>query len=217
MPLTVLMPIVASEELHGGPDTLGLLTAAIGVGALVASLFLAARTSVLGLGRLIGLSTTVLGLGMIVLSFSNNIWLWLVVLLVVGSAMVVQGAASNTVLQTIVEEDKRGRVMSFYALAFTGMAPLGSLFSGSLASRLGTMTAVLVCGIMCVAGSRSLPACSLASVELSVRSMSRQASYPKSRPPRKTSLRKLIPRQSRSVERLSRSSVRCQRKHARSG
>ncbi len=174
MPLTVLMPIVASEELHGGPDTLGLLTAAIGVGALVASLFLAARTSVLGLGRLIGLSTTVLGLGMIVLSFSNNIWLWLVVLLVVGSAMVVQGAASNTVLQTIVEEDKRGRVMSFYALAFTGMAPLGSLFSGSLASRLGTMTAVLVCGIMCVAGSLIF-ACLLPGLRRTVRPIYVQA------------------------------------------
>lgn len=114
MPLTVLLPVVATDVLNGGPDTLGLLTAATGVGALAASLFLAARKSVLGLGRLIALATGAFGLGMAALAFSQVLWLSLVVLAVTGFAMVAQMAASNTIVQTICDEDKRGRVMAFH-------------------------------------------------------------------------------------------------------
>ena len=147
-PLTVLMPILATEVLHGGPETLGLLTAALGVGALVASLFLAARKSVVGLGTVIAVATGVFGLGMAGLSFSHTLWICLVLLLVTGFAMVAQMAASNAVLQTIVEENKRGRVMSFYTMAFFGMGPLGSLLAGCLASTLGTAATFLIFGMV---------------------------------------------------------------------
>jgi len=157
MPLTVLMPLVAGEVLGGGPETLGLLTglltAALGVGALGASLALAARRSVVGLSRVIALATGAFGLGMVGLALSRSLWLSLVVLLVTGFAMVAQMAASNTLVQAIVEEDKRGRVMSFYALAFVGTAPLGSLLSGCLASTVGSTATILGCGLVCVAGS----------------------------------------------------------------
>lgn len=124
MPTTVLLPLVAGEVLHGGADTLGLLTATLGIGALAASLFLAARRSILGLGRLIAWTTGAFGVGMVVLSFSHLLWLSALAMLGIGFAMVAQMAASNTILQTIVEEDKRGRLMSFYTLSFVGTAPL---------------------------------------------------------------------------------------------
>jgi MFS family permease len=153
MPTTILLPLVATELLHGGADTLGFLTAALGIGALAASLFLAARRSVLGLGRLIAWTTGAFGFGMIVLSFSHLLWLSVLTLLVTGFAMIAQMAASNTILQTIVEEDKRGRLMGFYTLAFVGTAPIGSLLSGFLASRIGTTVTILLCGLFCVGGS----------------------------------------------------------------
>jgi MFS family permease len=153
----LVMPLVAGEVLGGGPETLGLLTglltAALGVGALGASLALAARRSVVGLSRVIALATGAFGLGMVGLALSRSLWLSLVVLLVTGFAMVAQMAASNTLVQAIVEEDKRGRVMSFYALAFVGTAPLGSLLSGCLASTVGSTATILGCGLVCVAGS----------------------------------------------------------------
>jgi MFS family permease len=152
-PLTVLMPPLATEVLHGGPHTLGLLTSAMGVGALGASLFLAARKSAVGLTTVIAVATGMFGLGMAGISLSHTLWISLVLLAATGFAMVAQMAASNAVLQTIVEENKRGRVMSFYTLAFFGMGPLGSLLSGSLAGTLGTTTAFLICGMLCVTGS----------------------------------------------------------------
>jgi MFS family permease len=136
-PLTILMPLLATEVLHGGPYTVGLLTAALGAGALIASLALAARTSVLGLNTVIAVATAAFGLGLAGLSMSNSLGLALIVMLATGFAMVTQMAASNAVLQTIVEEKMRGRVMSFYTLAFFGMGPLGSLSAGALASTIG--------------------------------------------------------------------------------
>ena len=157
-PLTVLMPVLATKVLHGGPGTLGLLTAALGVGALAASLFLAARKSVLGLKRVIAVATGVFGLGLAGLSLSQTLWISLVLLLVTGFAMVAQMAASNAVLQTIVEENKRGRVMSFYTMAFFGMGPLGSLLAGFLASTLGTAVTFLIFGMVSLAGSLAFAA-----------------------------------------------------------
>jgi MFS family permease len=147
-PLTVLMPLLATKVLHGGPYTLGLLTAALGAGALTASLVLAARKSVIGLGRVIAAATAVFGLGLAGLSLSHSLGLSLFLLLATGFAMVSQMAASNALLQTIVEEEKRGRVMSYYTLAFFGMGPLGSLLSGTLAATIGIRATYLTFGCL---------------------------------------------------------------------
>jgi MFS family permease len=133
MPYMVLMPIFAADVLDGGAHTLGFLTTAAGLGALIGALYLASRTSVRGLGRIIVLATFLFGAGLIGFAFSRLLLVSLLMLVLSGLGMMVQMAASNTILQTIVEEDKRGRVMSFYSMAFLGMAPFGSLFAGLLA------------------------------------------------------------------------------------
>jgi MFS family permease len=153
MPLTVLLPVFARTVLHGGPDTLGLLTAAMGLGALLGALRLAYRKSVLGLGRQIARASAVFGLGLIAFSFSHVLWLSMLLLATSGFAVMMETAASNTILQTIVDDDKRGRVMSFYAMAFLGAAPLGSLLAGSLASHLGVAHVVQLAGTTCILGS----------------------------------------------------------------
>ncbi len=162
MPYTVLMPAVASEVLHGGPHTLGFLMAASGLGALAGALYLAARRSVLGLGRVIGLSAGFFGIGLVAFSRSHVFWLSMLLMVPTGMSMMVQMAASNTVLQTIVDEDKRGRVMSFYAMAFFGTTPFGSLLAGAVADRFGAPAAILIGGVACVLGAlaffRTLPA-----------------------------------------------------------
>jgi MFS family permease len=162
MPYTVLMPIFASQTLHGGPNTLGLLMAASGVGALIGAMFLAARKTVLGLGKFIPLMAGTFGVGLVTVSFTRVVWLALVLMVVTGLGFMVQMAVSNTVLQTIVDEDKRGRVMSFYTMAFMGTAPFGSLLAGSVAERIGVPYTLMFGGIGCVLGAlwfaRSLPA-----------------------------------------------------------
>ena len=152
-PLTVLMPLLATRVLHGGPYTLGLLTAALGAGALGGSLFLAARKSVVGLGRVIAAATAAFGLGLAGIAFAHSLVVSLPLLTATGFAMVAQMAASNALLQTIVEEEKRGRVMSFYTLAFFGMGPLGSLLSGALAASIGIVPTFLAFGAVCVAAA----------------------------------------------------------------
>jgi MFS family permease len=162
MPYTVLMPVFANEILHGGPNTLGLLMAASGIGALAGAMLLAARKSVLGLGKYIPLTAGAFGAGLIAFSFSRVIWLSLLLMIVTGLGFMIQMAASNTVLQTIVDEDKRGRVMSFYTMAFMGTAPFGSLLAGSVAERIGAPHTLLFGGIGCIIGAlwfaTSLPA-----------------------------------------------------------
>lgn len=162
MPYTVLMPIFASQTLHGGPNTLGLLMAASGVGALIGAMFLAARKTVLGLGKFIPLMAGTFGVGLVTVSFTRVVWLALVLMVVTGLGFMVQMAVSNTVLQTIVDEDKRGRVMSFYTMAFMGTAPFGSLLAGAVADRIGVPYTLMFGGIGCVLGAlwfaRSLPA-----------------------------------------------------------
>ncbi len=161
MPYVVLMPVFASEVLGGGPDTLGLLMGASGLGALGAAIYLASRQSVLGLGRHIALGAAVFALGMIAFSFSRAMLLSVLTLCVSGFAMMVHIAASNTVLQTVVEEDKRGRVMSLYTMAFMGMAPLGSLLAGAMAELIGAPATLRICAAFCLAGAamfaRKLP------------------------------------------------------------
>ncbi len=162
MPYTVLMPVFANEILHGGPNTLGLLMAASGVGALAGAVFLAARRSVLGLGKYVPLTAAAFGAGLVAFSFSRSLWLSLPLMVVTGLGFMVQMAASNTILQTIVDEDKRGRVMSFYTMAFMGTAPFGSLLAGAVAERIGAPHTLLFGGLGCVAGAvwfgLSLPA-----------------------------------------------------------
>jgi MFS family permease len=162
MPYTVLMPMVATEMLSGGPTTLGLLMAAIGVGALVGAVILAARKSVLGLGRVIPLAAGTFGVGLIAFSFSHLLWFSMAFLVVTGLGFMVQMASSNTLLQTIVDEDKRGRVMSFYTMAVMGITPFGSLLAGGVAHGIGAAFTLRLGGIGCVVGAlwfaHSLPA-----------------------------------------------------------
>ncbi|HEV7587137.1 MAG TPA: MFS transporter, partial [Longimicrobium sp.] len=127
MPYTVLMPVIASTVLRGGPALLGVMMGASGVGALCGALYLARRTTVLGLGRVIVVTAGMFGAGLVAFSFSRVAWLSAACLVVVGFGMMVQMASSNTIIQTVVSDEMRGRVMSFYSMAFMGMAPFGGL------------------------------------------------------------------------------------------
>ena len=153
MPFVVLMPIFAARVLHGGPHTLGFLMGAMGVGALVSALALAARKSVLGLVRMIPMAATVFGLGLIGFGLSHVFWLSMIMVTVAGMGMMQGMAGSNTIIQTIVSEDKRGRVMSFYTMAFVGMAPFGSLLAGTLASAIGAPWTVVLNGSLILVGA----------------------------------------------------------------
>jgi MFS family permease len=152
MPFVVLMPIFASKVLHGGPHTFGLLMAASGVGALVSALSLAVRKSVLGLGRMIPIAAVSFGAGLILFGFSRVMWFSLLMMLLVGFGMMQGMAASNTIVQTVVPEDRRGRVMSYYTMAFVGMAPFGSLLAGGLAHWLGAPRTVIITGSVVILG-----------------------------------------------------------------
>jgi MFS family permease len=153
MPFMVLMPIFAAKVLHGGPHTLGFLTGAAGAGALVSAISLAARKSVRGLTTMIQIAGLIFGTGLILLGLSRNLWLSMLTMTIVGFGMIQQMAASNTVIQTLTPEDKRGRVMSYYTMAFMGTAPFGSLLAGTLASRIGAPHTVMVTGTCCILGS----------------------------------------------------------------
>jgi MFS family permease len=153
MPFMVLMPIFASKVLHGGPHTLGLLLGASGVGALTSAVSLALRRTVRGLTTMIQISAALFGLGLICFGLSRVFLLSMCLMLVVGFGMMQGMAASNTVIQTLVPEDKRGRVMSYYTMAFVGMAPFGSLLAGGLAHTLGAPHAVMITGAFCLAGA----------------------------------------------------------------
>jgi MFS family permease len=150
VPFSVLLPVVATDVLGGGPRTLGLLMAAMGFGALSGALFLASRRTVVGLGRLIVISATLFGTSLVLFSFAGSLIVCLPLLMLAGFGMMTQMAASNTVLQTLVDDDKRGRVMSLYTMAFTGMAPLGSLLIGWFAARVGAPAAIGVGGALSI-------------------------------------------------------------------
>jgi MFS family permease len=139
MPFVVLMPIFAAKVLNGGAHTLGFLMGAMGVGALISALSLAARRNVRGLIRMIPIAAGVFGLGLIGFGLSHVFWLSMLMVLVAGMGMMQGMAASNTIIQTLVDEDKRGRVMSYYTMAFMGMAPFGSLLAGTMAHAIPAM------------------------------------------------------------------------------
>ena len=153
MPYLVLMPIFAKDILHGGANTLGFLMAAAGIGALVGGIYLASRKSVLGLGKILTFATAIFGLGLIIFAFSKNLYFSLSMMLVSGFGMLLQIAASNTLLQTITEDDKRGRVMSFFTMAFMGMSPFGNLIAGAMADKIGAPNTVLISGGICIIGA----------------------------------------------------------------
>ena len=152
MPYVVLMPAIAAKVLHGGPHTLGILMTASGAGALVGTVYLAARHTVLGLGKVIVVATMALSAGLIAFSFSNTLLLSAAVLPLVGAGMMLQSAAANTILQTVVDEKLRGRVMAFYTMAVLGTQPLGSLMAGVLADRIGAERTIFVGALFCLAG-----------------------------------------------------------------
>ncbi|MBN1853291.1 MAG: MFS transporter [Pirellulales bacterium] len=162
MSYVVLMPIFATSIFHGGPRTLGFLVGASGLGALTGTLYLASRKNAVGLCRVIAISAGLFGVGLIIFGCSDILWVSLIIMLMTGFGMIVEMASSNTVLQTIVDDDKRGRVMSLFAMAFFGMAPLGSLLAGILAHHLGAPATVMLGGSCCIIGailfSRKLPA-----------------------------------------------------------
>lgn len=161
VPYVVLMPIFAGTILGGGPHTLGFLMAASGVGALLGALWLAARKTAVGLERVISAATMIFGIGLIAFSFSHILWLSLMFLVITGLGFMLQMASSNTILQTIVEDDKRGRVMSLFIMAFMGSVPFGSLLAGGLSHTLGPTNTLLIGGIFCLGGAgwfyRQLP------------------------------------------------------------
>jgi MFS family permease len=153
MPFVVLMPVFAKTVLHGGPHTLGFLTGAMGLGALVSALSLAARKNVRGLIKMIPIAAAVFGAGLIGFGLSHWFWLSMLTVFIAGMGMMQGMAASNTVIQTIVTDDKRGRVMSYYTMAFMGMAPFGSLLAGGMAHKFGAPWTVMMNGTVILFGS----------------------------------------------------------------
>jgi MFS family permease len=161
MSYQVLMPVFAKEILNGGSHTYGFLMGAAGFGAILGALFLASRETVIKLGRIVPAATILSGTGLIVLSFTRFFPLSLFFMLIIGLGLMLQTASSNTILQTITDDDKRGRVMGFYTMAIMGTSPFGSLIAGWLAKIIGAPETILVGGVVCIIGAlfflRKLP------------------------------------------------------------
>ena len=153
MPYSVLMPVFASQILHGGAKELGWLMGATGVGALLGALSLAARVGLRGLGKVIAMCAGGFGVSLIVFAASQMFWLSLILLLPVGFTMMVQMASTNTLLQSMVPDQMRGRVVALYTMMFMGVAPFGAFFAGALAHRIGAPWTVAIGGAACIAGA----------------------------------------------------------------
>ncbi|HET9620590.1 MAG TPA: MFS transporter [Kofleriaceae bacterium] len=170
---SALLPVVATTTLHGGPHTLGVLMGAAGCGALVGALYLASRSSILGLTTVIQRCATGLGAGLLALELAHSVAVAVPLMFVIGMAMIVQLAATNTLLQSIVDDKMLGRVISLYAVAFFGGAPLGALIEGSLASQIGAIHTFAIAGALCLASGTTfaikLPALRAVSRPLYVR------------------------------------------------
>lgn len=150
---SVLLPLFAREVLHGDARTYGFLVSSAGLGAFASAITLASRRSVLGLGRVIPIAAGLFGVSIAALALSRAMWLSVIFLFTAGAGVMAHLAASNTILQTIVDDDKRGRVMSLFTMSFVGMTPFGALAAGALASRIGVTATVLTGGASCLAGS----------------------------------------------------------------
>ena len=152
-PITVLLPVFVGDVLHGNATTLGWLTGALGIGALVSALSLAIRKSVVGLTRMLQIAAGMLGTGLILFGMSHMLWVSLALMGFIGFGLMQSTSVSNTIIQALVPEDKRARVMSYYATAFFGAAPFGSLLAGALAHRIGAPRTVMLTGACCLAGA----------------------------------------------------------------
>jgi len=150
---STLLPVFAAQVLHGGATTLGWLAGAAGLGALVSALSLAVRKSIVGLTSMLQIAAAVLGVSLILFGLSHVLWLSLMLMVLVGFGMLQAASVSNTIIQSLVPEDKRARVMSYYTMAFFGSAPFGSLLAGALAERIGAPHTLILTGSFCVAGA----------------------------------------------------------------
>jgi MFS family permease len=150
---SVLLPAFAAQVLHGGATTLGWLTGSAGVGALISALSLAVRKTVVGLTRMLQIASAMLGVALILFGLSHVLWLSFLLMVFVGFGMLQAASVSNTIIQSLVPEDKRARVMSYYTMAFFGSAPFCSLFAGALADRIGAPHTVFITGAFCILGS----------------------------------------------------------------
>ncbi len=148
--ITLLAPVIAKEYLKGGADTFGFLMSAYGSGALLGAFYLLNKKTVLGLGKVIGMAVSLFGISLVTFSFSRVFVVSVVLMAGAGLGMMLQIASTNTLLQTLSEESKRGRVMSFYSMAFRGMSPFGSLIAGGLGSSIGAPAAILASGGVCL-------------------------------------------------------------------
>ncbi len=153
MPYTILVPVFVTDILGGNSETLGFLMAGSGLGAFAGAIYLSSRQTVRGLGKIIAFAPIILGVGLIAFSLSRNFWLSFLMMPVIGCGMILQVASSNTLLQTIVEDDKRGRVMSLFTMSFMGTVPLGNLLAGALAHYIGAPNTLILGGICCSAGA----------------------------------------------------------------
>jgi MFS family permease len=153
LPYVILTPIFAADILQGGAETLGLLMGASALGALIASVYLSSKTNIFGLERAIAIAPILLGTGFIIFSLSKVLLFSLLVMVLIGFSVILQLAATNTVLQTIVDDDKRGRLMSLVSMAFMGVVPFGNLFSGWLASQIGVINTFIFNGSVCMGGA----------------------------------------------------------------
>ncbi len=152
-PYIVLMPAFAKDVLHGEAHTFGFLMSAAGVGAVSATIFLASRKSAQGLIKAIPIAAAACGLGIAAFAVSRNFTLSIIFLYITGFCMMIQIASSNTIIQTIVDEDKRGRVMGLFAMFFLGMVPFGSLLAGSIAGKIGVQNTLLLGAVCCIIGA----------------------------------------------------------------
>ena len=153
MPYMVLMPVFAKQILHGGPNTLGFLMGCTGLGAITGTLYLASRKNIDGLWKIVPFAGTLFGVGLILFSQSHIFIFSAMFLVLTGFGLILQMASNNTLVQTIVDDDKRGRVMSLYVMAFMGIAPLGSLLAGTMATHIGAPNTILISGILCIIAS----------------------------------------------------------------
>ncbi len=156
---TTLLPIVATAVLHGDGTTLALLSAAAGVGAFAAAVFLAMRSGVSGLARWVLTAPVVFGLAMMLFSLTRTRLPAGLLVAATGFTLLLLTAGANTLLQTIVEEDKRGRVVSLYTTAVTGLAPVGGLVAGVAADSLGAAVTLRLAGLACIGGGAAFLVC----------------------------------------------------------
>lgn len=152
MPYAVLMPIFADRILHGGARGLGILMGATGVGALLGALTVAAKSGLRGLGKFVGMAAVGFAVSLIAFSQSRNFWLSVLLLIPVGYGMMLETTSSNTLIQAMVPDELRGRVLAVYTMMFMGMAPLGSLFAGIIAHHFGAPLTLTIGGVAAVVG-----------------------------------------------------------------